>query len=261
MASSRQPVLVAGSLFLQAVAGLAYLHPEVLAPALQPARTGTGPAILAIGLIPLAAALALWTMRAAANPSDAQADRGLRLGMLAFILSEIMFSVALIWAYLHYATEPALAGLTSWPPAGIRPEDPWGGPTLNTLVLLASGVAVATAHHALTRDRRAPAIAGLALGIALAGLFLGLQAREFLLSTFGYRDGVYPSVFFLALGLHVFIGAVLLAICATRLALGVVRPAHLAAFDASVWYWHFVDAIWLVLFLLFYVAAGAGLYG
>jgi cytochrome c oxidase subunit 3 len=99
----------------------------------------------------------------------------------------------------------------------------------------------------------------LAVAIALGLAFLGLQAREFLLATFGYRDGVYPSVFFLATGfhgLHVLIGVCLLAVCLARVLANALAAPGSFGFDAAVWYWHFVDAVWLLLFAVFYAWGG-----
>ena len=256
------PIAVAASVFLLAVGGLAFMRPDELGPAAQTAFGAIGPAALLVGLVPLVAAALWWTRRAIAGQAEPDAARSLRaerVGMVLFLVSEAAFFAALFAAYLHFALDPGIAGLSAWPPAAIRPVDPWGGPLLNTAILLASGVAAAAAHDRFLRGGRRWAALGLAVAIALGLAFLGLQAREFLLATFGYRDGVYPSVFFLATGfhgLHVLIGVCLLAVCLARLLTPAFAPRGSFGFDAAVWYWHFVDAVWLLLFAVFYAWGG-----
>jgi len=179
--------------------------------------------------------------------------------MLTFILSEVAFFAALFAAYLQFAIFPGIAGLGSWPPFAMRPADPWGGPLLNTLILLTSGACVAAAHEWLLREKWQRTAIALAIAILLGIVFVGLQIREFSLATQDFRDGVYPSIFFMTTGfhgLHVMIGAVLLSIYLRRVLSS--RSADEVGFIATAasWYWHFVDAVWLLLFAIFYAWAG-----
>jgi cytochrome c oxidase subunit 3 len=179
--------------------------------------------------------------------------------MVAFIASEIAFFAALFAVYLQFAVYPEIAGSSSWPPSPMRPDDPWGGPLLNTIILLISGVCVAAAHDWLLKGRWRLSAILLVVAICLGSTFICLQIREFSLASQGFRDGVYPSVFFLATGfhgLHVIIGTLLLSVAAYR----VGRAYSLADVGflptAAAWYWHFVDAVWLLLFAVFYAWAG-----
>lgn len=258
----RWPVAIAASLFLLAGSGLALFHPELFGASVARIVNSIGTATLLLGLIPLLAAIAAWLASAWPGPSycpAADSKRTARGAMFAFIASEAAFFAAFFATYLQFAIDPGIAGLSSWPPADMRPKDPWGGPLLNTGLLLASGVAVAFSHGSFLRSLRANAIAGLAVAILLGASFLGLQLREFRLATQGFDDGVYPSIFFLATGLHglhVLIGVTLLSICLLRLQRGERASDGGFLFDASAWYWHFVDAVWLFLFAIFYAWSG-----
>jgi cytochrome c oxidase subunit III len=177
---------------------------------------------------------------------------GLRYGMALFIASEVMFFAAFFWAFFGAALYP-VDGV--WPPEGIRPFDPWDLPFLNTLVLLLSGTTVTWAHHALLENDRKGLIQGLTLTVLLGLAFTGLQAYEYSHAAFGFRDGIYPSVFFMATGFHgfhVIVGTIFLAVCLWRAILGHFKPDHHFGFEAAAWYWHFVDVVWLFLFVCVY---------
>jgi cytochrome c oxidase subunit 3 len=181
---------------------------------------------------------------------------GPRIAMLAFVASEVLFFSAFFAAYFYYAGDPEVAGLTAWPPAAARPLDAWGGPLLNTALLLSSGAAVAIAHQAMLTGRKESTQLCLGAAIALGLGFLVLQGREYWLSHLHYGDGVYPSLFFLTTGfhgVHVVVGLAMLAVSLARVRDGRLDPQRQFGFEASVWYWHFVDAVWLVLFAVLYV--------
>ena len=254
----RWPVAVAVSLFLLACAGLALFHPSLFGP-LAGGIAILGPLVIVAGLLPLSIALTAWSRATSReHATGAQNTFGLRAAILALIASEVAFFAALFAAYLQYAIYPEIAGFNSWPPTPMRPDDPWGGPLLNTVILIASGVCVAAAHDWLLKERWQLSGIGLTAAIALGLVFVGLQLREFSLASEGFRDGVYPSIFFLATGfhgLHVVIGILLLSIAAFRVIRA--RSASGAGFTttAASWYWHFVDAVWLLLFAVFYAWA------
>jgi len=181
-------------------------------------------------------------------------QHGLRLGMGLFIASEVMFFAAFFWAFFN-------AGLlinpqvTQWPPEGIEPLNAWDLPFLNTLILLSSGLAVNWAHHSLRHNGRSGLVKGLLLSVALGAVFLVLQAVEYGHATFGFRDGVYPSVFYMATGFHgfhVFVGVCFLAVCLVRAMRGHFNPKQHVGFEAAAWYWHFVDVVWIFLFIWVY---------
>ena len=185
---------------------------------------------------------------------------GLRYGMALFIASEVMFFVAWFWAYFNASLFPTVAIGSVWPPEGIHTFDPFELPLLNTLILLLSGVTVTWAHHALREGDRAGLIQGLSLTILLGLTFTGVQAYEYSHAAFGFKDGIYPSTFFMATGFHgahVIIGTIFLIVCWFRATAGHFKPDHHFGFEAAAWYWHFVDVVWLFLFICIYVA-GAG---
>ncbi|MFQ5938568.1 MAG: cytochrome c oxidase subunit 3 [Alphaproteobacteria bacterium] len=180
---------------------------------------------------------------------------GLRYGMALFIASEVMFFVGFFWAYFSSSLFPAQATGGVWPPEGITVFDPWGIPFLNTLILLSSGATVTWAHHALREDNRRDMLLGLGLTIVLGITFTSLQAFEYANAPFGFREGIYPSIFFMATGFHgfhVIIGTIFLTVCWFRGYFRHFKPDHHFGFEAAAWYWHFVDVVWLFLFTCIY---------
>ena len=188
---------------------------------------------------------------------------GLRSGMTLFIASEVMFFVAFFWAYFHFALYPqhvSGAATAIWPPAGVLTFDPFGLPFLNTMILLLSGCTVTWAHHALLHDDRKGLITGLGITVLLGVAFTAFQAIEYAEAPFKFTGGVYPSTFFLATGFHgfhVMVGTIFLAVCFFRALRGDFTPRRHFGFEAAAWYWHFVDVVWLFLFVCIYVW-GAG---
>ena len=181
---------------------------------------------------------------------------GLRYGMLLFIASEVMFFAAFFWAYFDASLFPKEAVGFTWPPANIRAFNPFELPLLNTLILLSSGVTVTWAHHALREGDRAGMLQGLALTILLGATFTCIQAYEYTHAEFAFRQGIYPTTFFMATGFHgfhVIVGTIFLTVCWFRGYRGDFTPDHHFGFEAAAWYWHFVDVVWLFLFACIYV--------
>ena len=183
---------------------------------------------------------------------------GLRYGMVLFIASEVMFFVAFFWAYFHFALYPdhvSGAETAIWPPKGTLTFDPFGLPFLNTMLLLLSGCTVTWAHHALLHGNRKALIQGLALTVLLGFTFTFFQIVEYAEAPFAFTGGVYPSVFFLATGFHgfhVMVGTLFLLVCLIRSMRGDFTPQRHFGFEAAAWYWHFVDVVWLFLFICIY---------
>ena len=180
---------------------------------------------------------------------------GLRFGMALFIASEVMFFVAWFWAYFNASLFPTAVIGGHWPPQGVITFDPWNLPFLNTLILLTSGATVTWAHHALRENERKAVLQGLALTIALGLCFTAVQAYEYSEAPFSFRGGIFGSVFFMATGFHgfhVIIGTVFLIVCFFRALAGHFKPDHHFGFEAAAWYWHFVDVVWLFLFICIY---------
>ncbi|HNQ75829.1 MAG TPA: cytochrome c oxidase subunit 3, partial [Pseudothauera hydrothermalis] len=204
--------------------------------------------------------------------------RSFRWSMGWFIFSEVMFFAAFFGA-LFYARVLAVPALGSgeneallwqgfnpvWPTAGphavdnFTPMGAWGIPALNTLILLTSGATITWAHYGLLGNRRGQFKLGLLLTIVLGATFLGLQIYEYLYaySTLNLRldSGIYGSTFYLLTGfhgLHVTIGAIMLSVMLGRALAGHFTAEHHFAFEANAWYWHFVDVVWLMLFVVVY---------
>jgi cytochrome c oxidase subunit 3 len=213
-----------------------------------------------------------------------QVDTSFRMGMMWFIFSEVMFFAAFFGAlfYARNFSVPWIGGegdgaLTNyflwngyapaWPtngPAAIGGHfdtmPAWGVPLLNTLILLSSGVTVTIAHHALRAGNRTQLLIWLAATIVLGALFLNFQAHEYIEAYTGLNltlgSGIYGSTFFMLTGfhgLHVTLGAIMLTIIWLRCLKGHFNRDHHFAFEAVAWYWHFVDVVWLGLFLFVYV--------
>lgn len=179
---------------------------------------------------------------------------GLRMGMVLFIVSEVAFFAAFFWAFFHAAlgVNPSIS---VWPPEGIETLSAWGLPFLNTLILLASGLTVNYAHHGVRENDRGAITRGLALTVILGAVFLTLQIVEYGEAAFAFTDGVYPSVFYMATGFHgfhVFVGVVFLTVTLIRSMKGHFSAHHHVGFEAAAWYWHFVDVVWIFLFVWVY---------
>nr|AYN73591.1 cytochrome c oxidase subunit III [Pogoniulus bilineatus] len=182
-------------------------------------------------------------------------QKGLRLGMILFITSEAFFFLGFFWAFFHSSLTPTPELGGQWPPTGIKPLNPMEVPLLNTAVLLASGITVTWAHHSITEGNRKQAIQALTMTILLGFYFTMLQTMEYHEAPFSIADSVYGSTFFVATGfhgLHVIIGSSFLLICLLRLIKFHFTSNHHFGFEAAAWYWHFVDVIWLFLYMTIY---------
>jgi cytochrome c oxidase subunit 3 len=180
---------------------------------------------------------------------------GLRIGVLLFIVSEIMFFFAFFWAFFHSSFNPSYLIGGVWPPAFFSVLDAWKIPLLNTVLLLSSGASVTWAHHSIIYGSKKNAVIALFCTIFLAIVFTFLQGVEYLTSCFTISDSVYGSTFFMTTGFHgfhVFIGTCFLFICLIRLLLDHFTREHHFGFEAAAWYWHFVDVVWLFLFVTIY---------
>lgn len=213
-----------------------------------------------------------------------QVDISFRLGMIWFILSEVMFFAAFFGAllYARQLSVPWLGGLGQgtmtnyflwpefsavWPtngPANVggafESVSPWGIPLLNTTLLLTSGVTLTIAHHALRAGRRQQLVMWLAATVLLGAIFLGFQVYEYGVAYSDHnltmKSGIYGSTFYLLTGfhgVHVTLGVIMLTVMTLRSAKGHFSRENHFGFEAVAWYWHFVDVVWLALFLFVYV--------
>lgn len=184
---------------------------------------------------------------------------GLKFGMVLFILSEIMFFFAFFWAFFHSSLNPCIGIGCQWPPKGIITMDPWGLPLLNTFILLSSGATVTWAHHSIIYGSYKNAILALSLTVLLGVIFSFVQAYEYLEASYGLTDSVFGTTFYMLTGFHgfhVLIGTIFLGVCLYRLNAGHFTRTHHLGFEAAAWYWHFVDVVWIFVFLLVYVWGG-----
>jgi cytochrome c oxidase subunit III len=244
---------------------------------------GWGVWSLLIGFAILAYTLVGWFGQVARESEgglySGKVDSSFRWGMSWFIFSEVMFFGAFFGAlfYARSLTMPALGGLdhqaflwpdfsANWPnlgPAGVveafQTIGPWPIPTINTALLLLSGVTLTIAHHALKDNRRGPLTFWMIVTILLGVIFLGLQGYEYV---HAYRDlnlkltsGIFGSTFFMLTGFHGFhvtLGAIMLIVITFRIVKGHFTPDNHFGFEGVAWYWHFVDVVWLALYVIVY---------
>jgi heme/copper-type cytochrome/quinol oxidase subunit 3 len=185
--------------------------------------------------------------------------KGLRLGFILFIVSEVMFFFSFFWAFFYLALSPSVFIGCQWPPFGITAINPWGFPLLNTLFLLTSGVTVTYAHRAVLQNDFDLAQKGLYNTMRCAYSFMAIQFFEYLLAPFNISDSAFGSTFFMLTGFHgfhVLIGSIYLRVCQFRHARLQFTPDRHIGLETAIWYWHFVDVVWLFLFAIVYVWGG-----
>jgi cytochrome c oxidase subunit 3 len=188
---------------------------------------------------------------------------GFRYGMLLFIASEVMFFVAFFWAFFdaslfsgevqQYLRVEYTAGM--WPPPQIHIIEPFDLPLMMTMILLLSGTTVTWAHHAIIEGKQEEMTKALGITVILGIIFLLFQVYEYHHAEFGFKDGIYPSAFYMATGFHgfhVLVGTIFLAVCWLRSIQGHFTKERHFGFEAAAWYWHFVDVVWLFLFVAIY---------
>ncbi|HEY9130699.1 MAG TPA: cytochrome c oxidase subunit 3 [Dyella sp.] len=256
-----------------------------------PGEAGFGRSLLSVGVLGILLMFFGWfhsvIKESLAGSYNAQVDRSFRMGMMWFIFSEVMFFAAFFGAlfYARAISVPWLGGeghgvlthqflwsnyTAAWGagggggPEGIGGRfstiGPWGLPLLNTLILLTSSVTITIAHHALNSGHRGRILLFLGLTVLLGATFLNFQAHEYMEA---YKElnltlgsGVYGSTFFMLTGfhgLHVTLGTIMLAVIWFRVARGHFNKEHQFGFEAVAWYWHFVDVVWLGLFMFVYI--------
>lgn len=182
-------------------------------------------------------------------------QQGLEWGIILFITSEVIFFSAFFWAFFHRSLAPTYELGCLWPPTGVWALNPFSIPLLNTAVLLASGVTITFAHHALLSNNKLDIILALLATVLLGLYFTYLQIIEYKETSFRIADSVYGSTFFIATGfhgLHVIIGSTFIAISSVRAELDHFTTSHHFGFEAAAWYWHFVDVVWIFLFISMY---------
>ncbi|MHA7818956.1 MAG: cytochrome c oxidase subunit 3 [Erythrobacter sp.] len=261
-----------------------YMHHE---PATEtaPATYAFWPVVLGIGIMGLIATFFMWfrnvVIEAQRGDHTPVVQLHMRYGMILFIASEVMFFVGWFWSFFDFALFPtalevanagtseqtttslfgAEGAIATLVPEGMHVLDAFSLPLLNTLILLCSGTTVTWAHHALIHGDREGLKQGLWATIALGVLFSGIQAYEYSIAPFNFGQNTYSSAFYMATGFHgfhVLIGTIFLIVCLFRAYKGHFTPRQHFGFEAAAWYWHFVDVVWLFLFVAVYVWGGWG---
>lgn len=185
----------------------------------------------------------------------AAVQRGIGMGVSLFIASEALFFLAIFWAYFHSALSPTIEVGATWPPAGIEAIDPFELPLINSVILLSSGFTVTYAHHCLIESDRKGALYGLGMTSLLAFIFTICQWLEYSVSIFNISDATFGSSFYFGTGfhgLHVIIGTIFLAVGLWRVLAYHATENHHLGLEAGILYWHFVDVVWIFLFVSIY---------
>ena len=288
------PIVGAFSALTMAIGGIMWMHGSHV----DPKHANGGGIIFFIGVAAvLTTMLSWWTnviREAHAGDHTPVVQLHLRYGMILFIASEVMFFVGWFWAFFDFSLFPAnitydaatqsvnlitdsATAIGQWPPKGLEVLNAWGFPLLNTLILLTSGTTVTWAHHALIHGQRGGdkkglwgligvgendgVLKGLWCTIVLGLLFSSIQAYEYAGAPFPFKGLNYGASFFMATGFHgfhVIIGTIFLTVCLIRAYRGDFTPRQHFGFEAAAWYWHFVDVVWLFLFISIYVWGGWG---
>lgn len=246
-------------------------------------KVAYGAEVMGLGIAGVLATMYFWwsdtVKEAHAGDHTPVVQLHLRYGMILFIASEVMFFVGWFWAWFDFSLFPLALqfneGATSiiegpntithaagvWPPKGLEVIDAFHLPLLNTLLLLCSGTTVTWAHHALLHGDRDGLKKGLWLTIILGAVFTSVQAYEYVHAPFPFKGINYGAAFFMATGFHgfhVLVGTIFLIVCLIRVYKGHFTPQQHFGFEAAAWYWHFVDVVWLFLFVVVYVWGGWG---
>lgn len=215
---------------------------------------------LCLGLVVLVSSMSLWFRDIISEGTflgnhTLAVQKGLGLGIMLFIVSEALFFMAIFWAYFHSSLTPTVELGAQWPPLGIEPVNPFELPLLNTVILLSSGATVTYGHHSLIQGKRSGALYGSIYTVLLAIIFTGFQGIEYSVSSFTISDGAFGTCFFFATGfhgLHVIIGTLFLGVGLWRIYAYHLTDHHHLGFEGGILYWHFVDVIWLVLYISLY---------
>ncbi|MFT7680572.1 MAG: cytochrome c oxidase subunit 3 [Moritella dasanensis] len=280
-ASSAWPLVGAIALFIIAIGAATTVQ------MIGKEGSNTGIPILFVGIAILLFMLFSWFRNVISESMkglyNEQLDRSFRMGMLWFIFSEVMFFVALfgVLFYLRNLSIPWLGGegnnamthaviwadfIPTWPltttPDGTETQAmPWYGlPLVNTIILITSSVTLHFAHHNLITKHRAKLVTWLAITVALGITFLFFQVEEYIHAyqelSLRFDSGVYGNTFYMLTGfhgMHVTLGVIMLTVMLLRVINGHFTPGKHFAFEATAWYWHFVDVVWIILFLFVYI--------
>nr|YP_006665901.1 cytochrome c oxidase subunit III [Mengenilla moldrzyki]AFC35464.1 cytochrome c oxidase subunit III [Mengenilla moldrzyki] len=179
----------------------------------------------------------------------------LKWSMILFIISEVFFFISFFWNFFNNSIIPNYEFMNFWPPKSILPFNFLEIPLLNTIILLTSGIFITWSHYALINKNHFNMIISLTMTVILGMYFTMLQIFEYFQAKFNFFDSIYGSSFFIATGfhgVHVIIGSLFLLSTLIRQSFFFMSSSHHFNFEAASWYWHFVDVIWLFLYLSIY---------
>ena len=247
--ASPWPILTAFSLFNLTIGAVLYMH-----------GYNNGGFVLSIGFVLTTYAMILWFKDVVIEATylghhTKEVKKGLMLGFGLFIVSEIFAFASVFWAFFHSAFVPSIEIGGQWPPLGITPLNSYSIPLLNTFLLLSSGAFITYSHHSLIAGARNKALIGSFFTILLAIIFTAFQGFEYFTSSFSIADGIFGSTFFASTGLHglhVIVGTIFIIVGTFRIYYhNVTRQTHVGI-ESGIIYWHFVDVVWLFLFIAIY---------
>jgi cytochrome c oxidase subunit 3 len=212
------------------------------------------------GLILLTATMALWLRDVVTEGTflghhTSHVKKGLSIGFVLFIISEAFFFLSIFWAFFHSSLSPTVDIGLSWPPYGMEAIKPFDLPLTNTILLLSSGATLTYSHHSLINKQLLSSEIGLILTIVLALIFTFCQGVEYYYAPFTLADSVFGSVFFFGTGfhgVHVIVGTIMLVISLIRMYNYHFTTDHHVGFESAILYWHFVDVVWLLLYVAVY---------
>lgn len=278
--NSQLPVITAFSAFLLTSSFVFYLHPTDCA-----SISYVDNFVFQFAVFSMTTVLFSWFLTVVYESGQGHhtqvVRKGLRLGMVLFIVSEVMLFFSFFWAFFHVSLSPAISLGCVWPPQSIQPLDVWGLPLTNTLLLLTSGLTLTLSHRALLKANNhyytKLSAAHLFVTVVLGTTFLCCQFIEYKYGvTFTWSETVFGSIFYVTTGfhgLHVIIGTIFLIFCLVRMVVTTIDVTKVPAdvrpfcnylsifsfrkeqhigFEAAAWYWHFVDVVWIFLFLTIY---------
>jgi cytochrome c oxidase subunit 3 len=182
-------------------------------------------------------------------------QKGILIGFLLFLISEVMLFLSFFWTFFHSSLVVSVELGAFWPPVGINAVNVWALPLLGSTVLLASGFVLTLAHHALILGNKRITVINMFLTIILGLLFTYIQYNEYNFGEFTIADSVFGSIFYMTTGLHaihVIVGALFLIICFIRILLDQFTTEHHLGYEFAIYYWHLVDVVWLLVFLIYY---------
>nr|YP_010963554.1 cytochrome c oxidase subunit III [Hemicentrus obliquus]WKZ08037.1 cytochrome c oxidase subunit III [Hemicentrus obliquus] len=181
--------------------------------------------------------------------------KNMKMGMILFIISEVMLFSSFFWAFFHSSLSPSIEIGMNWPPMNIKSFNPLSVPLLNTMILLSSGISLTWAHSSLLTNNYSQSIKSMLITIILGIYFSIIQTYEYIQATFSISDSIFGASFFMTTGLHglhVIVGTTFILISMKRLMSLHYSKKHHVGFECSAWYWHFVDVVWLLLYVTMY---------